>query len=262
MKIQLTVLMLLISLPVIFANCTKSSDKDDTTDNHEVVQSGVVKGRMVDAKGNPIPGAKVYAGHTTYYNTNVVAVTDANGYYKLDIDNPGGTWTIHGQVQKQYNGQTYTFYVYADNTDPVSGTAGAIRKLTWKLSGAIPGLTNGKYGAKVAYYDNSPVFIRDEEIEFTLIPQGPLVDGSTGQTITGFATESFSMVGTAVGTGLNDVPLGRYQLSARYVPKDGSASRMLSVRLRDTGNYSDKVIINFEEISLGLKLVEVETKLL
>jgi hypothetical protein len=262
MKLRLSALMLLIPLTVIFANCTKSSQEDDKKENDEVVQAGVVKGRMVDAQGNPIAGAKVYAGHTTYYNTNVLAVTDVNGYYKLDIKNPGGTWTVHGQLQRQYNGQTYTFYVYADNADPVSGTAGAIRKLTWKLSGAIPGLSNGRYGAKVAYYDNSSIFIRDEEIEFTLIPEGPLVDGSTGQTITGFATGRFNMIGTAVGSGLDDVPLGRYQLSARYIPKNGGAPKKLSVRLRDVGTYTDKVTINFEEINLGLKLVEVETKLL
>ena len=264
MKLQLSALMLLIPLTVIFANCTKSSNEDEIEEkeNYEVVQAGVVKGRMVDARGNAIAGAKVYAGHTTYFNTNVVAVTDNNGYYQMDIKNPGGTWTVHGQIQRQYNGQTYTFYVYADNADPVSGTAGAIRKLTWKLSGAIPGLSNSKYGAKVAYYDNSPIFIRDEEIEFTLIPEGPLVDGSTGQTITGFATGRFSMVGTAVGSGLDDVPLGRYQLSARYIPKNGGAPRKLSVRVRDAGTYTDNVTINFEEISLGLKLVEVETKLL
>ncbi len=253
--------MLLFFMVITAANCTKSPADVVKNENYEGVEAGLLKGRVTDAQGKPLAGVKVYAGHTAYYNTNVVAVTNADGYYKMDINNPGGTWTVHAEVERQYNGVGYTFYVYADNADPVSGTAGAVRKLTWKLSGPIPGLSNGKYGAKVAYYDNSPVYIRGEEIEFTLTPDGPLVDGSAGQVITGFATAQFSMEGTAVGSGLDDVPLGRYRVSARYIPQNEGTPKKLGIRLRDMGDYADEVTINFEEISVGLKLVEVETKL-
>ena len=253
-------LALLLLTALTFTSCEE--DIEEKPVDKEEGEAGYVKGRLLSPQGQPIAGAKVYAGHTTYYNTNVVGVTDADGFYKLDIQQPGGTWMVHAEVTRPYNGATYDFYVYADNADPVSGTAGAIRNLNWKLSGAIPGTTNGKYGAKVAYYDNSSIFIRGEEIEFTLVPQGPLVDGSTGQTITARATGRFAMTGTTIGSGLDDVPMGRYRITARYVPANGSAPRVLGIRLRDNGTYTDNVLIDFEQWTESLRLVEVETKLL
>ena len=254
---NLTLFLLLTGLT--FTGCEEDIEKGPV--DKDEAEAGFVKGRLVNAQGQPIAGATVYAGHTTYYNTNVAGVTDADGYYRLAIDQPGGTWTVHAEVTRPYNGTTYSFYVYADNADPISGNTGAIRNLTWKLSGAIPGTTNGKYGAKVAYYDNSAFYIRGEEIEFTLVPEGPLVDGSTGQTITGRATGRFAMTGTTIGSGLDDVPMGRYRISARYIPANGGAAQTLRIRLRDTGSYADNVVVDFEQWTESLRLVEVETKL-
>lgn len=260
MRFAKTAALFLLLTGLTFTSCEKDTEPKPV--DKEEIEAGSVKGRLLTAQGQPIAGAKVYAGHLTYHNTNVVGVTDADGYYKLDIDQPGGTWSVHAQVTRPYNGTNYTFYVYANNADPISGTAGAIRNLTWKLSGAIPGTDNGKYGAKVAYYDNSSIYIRGEEIEFTLVPQGPLADGSTGQSITAFATARFAMTGTTIGSGLDDVPMGRYRITARYVPANGGAPRVLSVRLRDTGSYTNNVVIDFEQWTESLRLVEVETKLL
>ena len=259
MKLLKPFTLLLMAAGLTLTSCQEDVDKKP--EDKDKTEAGLVKGRLVNAQGQPIAGAKVYAGHTTFYNTNVIGVTDADGYYELDIEQPGGTWTVHAEVTRPYNSTNYTFYVYADNDMPVSGTAGAIRNLTWKLSGTIPGTTNGKYGAKVAYYDNSAIYIRGEEIEFTLVPQEPLADGSTGQTITAFATANFAMLGTTIGSGLDDVPMGRYQISARYKPLNGGAAQTLRIRLRDTGAYTDNVVINFEQWTESLKLVEVETKL-
>ncbi len=259
MRFSKIMVLLLMAAGLALTSCEEDVDKKQEDKNK--AEAGFVKGRLLNAQGQPIAGAKVYAGHTTYYNTNVLGVTDADGYYKLDIDQPGGTWSVHAQVTRPYNGTTYTFYVYADDDNPISGTSGAIRNLTWKLSGAIPGTTNGKYGAKVAYYDNSAIYIRGEEIEFTLVPDGPLADGSTGQTITARATANFAMTGTIIGSGLDDVPMGRYRIAARYIPANGEAAQALRIRLRDNGAYTDNVMINFEQWTESLRLVEVETRL-
>lgn len=259
MRFPKTAALFLLLTGLTLTSCEEYVEKPPVDNNN--VEAGFVKGRLVNAQGQPIAGATVYAGHQTYYNTNVAVVTDADGYYKLDIDQPGGTWSVHAQLTRPYNGTTYTFYVYADEATPISGTSGAIRNLTWKLSGAIPGTDNGKYGAKVAYYDNSSIYIRGEEIELTLVPQGPLADGSTGGTITARATASFAMTGTTIGSGLDDVPMGRYRIAARYVPANGGAARPLGIRLRDTGTYTDNVVIDFEQWTESLRLVEIETKL-
>ena len=260
MRFTKTMALLLIVSGLAFSSCEEDVEKAPVDKGS--AEANFVKGRLLNAAGEPIAGARVYAGHTTYFNANVIGVTDADGFYKLDIGQPGGTWTVHAEITRPYNGTTYDFYVYANDAAPVNGSAGAIRNLTWKLSGAIPGTTNGKYGAKVAYYDNSAFYIRGEEIEFTLVPQGPLVDGSTGQTLTARATGSFAMTGTTIGSGLDDVPMGRYRISARYVPANGSAPRALGIRLRDAGSYTDNVVIDFEQWTESLRLVEVETKLL
>src|SRR6476620_2099975 len=125
MKFCTSVFMLLVFLGTTAANCSKSDKKKDDTNNGDntTVEAGLLKGRVVDAKGQPVVGVKVYAGHTAYYNTNVIAVTDANGYYKMSVANPGGTWLVHAELQRQYNGQTYSFYVYADNAEPVPSSA-------------------------------------------------------------------------------------------------------------------------------------------
>lgn len=260
MRFPKPIALLLLLTGLTFTSCEEDVEKGPA--DKEDVEAGYVKGRLLNAQGQPLSGAKVYAGHTTFFNTNVIGVTDADGFYKLNIQQPGGSWTVHAELTRPYNGETYTYYIYANDGDPVNGSSGAVRNLTWKLSGAIPGTTNGKYGAKVAYYDNSSIFIRGEEIEFTLVPQGPLADGSTGQTITARATGSFAMTGTAIGSGLDDVPMGRYRISARYVPANGGAARALGIRLRDTGSYTDNVVIDFEQWTESLRLVEVETKLL
>jgi hypothetical protein len=260
MRFSKMLTLLLMATGLMFTSCEEDVEKKQ--EDKDTPEAGIVKGRVVDAQGQPLAGVKVYAGHTTYYNTNVIAVTNSNGNYEMDISNPGGTWTVHGEVQRTYNGKNYTFYVYADNPDPLTGSTGAVRNLTWKLSGPIPGYDDSKCGAKVAYYDNSSIYISGEEIEFTLVPEGKLVDGSTGQTIKALATAYFSMEGTAVGSGLNDVPMGRYRISARYIPKNGDAPQKLGIRLRYTEAYTDNVVINFEQIFNSLHLVEVETKLL
>lgn len=71
-----------------------------------------------------------------------------------------------------------------------------------------------------------------ELLELTLVPVGPLIDGSAGATISGFLDR---------GVELADVPVGNHWTTARYFPADRPAVDLL-IRLRGTGDYARSVM--------------------
>ena len=56
--------------------CSKSDKASSPSDPGEPQASnGMVSGKVVDEHGNPVVGATIYAGHTEWYNTNVIGKT-------------------------------------------------------------------------------------------------------------------------------------------------------------------------------------------
>ena len=210
--------------------------------------TGVVR----DSAGQPLAGATVFAGHTVLFNTNVLTTSGADGRYSLSVAQPAGSWYAGAQIKRRYNGADYTFDLQPDNTDPFTGTQGAIRNFTWKLTGTRP--DGGKYGATVTVYAD---FFDPElldwipDMQLTLIPNGPLIDGSAGQVISG------QLIQTPDGQeGLMDIPLGTYAIRARYAPA-GGAARDLTIRLRNKGDFAASVVSAFRQ-SGSSHLLEVE----
>jgi hypothetical protein len=213
--------------------------------NNPQQSAGMMVGTVLDSAGKPIQGAKVYADHTQYYNTNGIGVTDANGNYQINVSQPVGSWHATAQITKLFNGQTYTFDLDPNNDDPFSGTTGAVRNFTWKLSGKRP--DGFDYGQRVvAYADFSQFEIDMNQVELTLQPVGALPDGSTGKTIR--ATLSH----TADGDAISDVPLARYKITAKL------ASQALQVRVRNQGQYLDSVTTDFYSILPTVHRIEIE----
>jgi hypothetical protein len=117
-----------------------------------------------------------------YYNTNAIGVTDANGRYRIEVRQPAGSWHATAQLEKKFNGKTFTFDLAPNSDDPFAGSSGAIRNFTWKLTGERPDGTH--YGSMViAYADFFQVDLSLANVELTLEPVGALVDGSTGRWI-------------------------------------------------------------------------------
>lgn len=140
----------------------------------------------------------------------------------------GGSWSVYGQYIKSYNGTTYTFDINPENTGPVTNEGG-VRNMTWKLTGVIPGSTDDtRLGGYVTFYEASPDYIPASEVELTLTPEGPLVDGTTGATIVRMA-EQFptSIFGFYNNQGLRDIPVGRYKVEAKHKPTNGPVKEMV-----------------------------------
>ncbi len=217
------------------------------------IEPGVLKGRVVDAAGSPIQGAEVVADNQLLYDSNGVVRTNDDGFYRVET-NIGATFHATGTVTRQYNGQDYTLNLAPDDDGPFAGPSGAIRNFTWKLSGKrADGL--GFYGGKVLFnLDitdplNPNAFLEDEKVQLTLTPDGPLIDGSEGSPIVGMATRNGD------GSGLEDVPIGRYRITADY------EGRPLAVKPRRGGDYATEVVADFAPIMTGVYFIELELAL-
>jgi hypothetical protein len=191
-------------------------------------EKGIVKGRITDAAGTPIANAKVVIEHTIFHASYVYATSDANGYYKVAV--PAGSWQASVQIDRNYLGRLYKFDLSPDNSSAFTGTAGAIRNFTWKLQGNKP--QGGYYGNNVAVYSEPGSSFMMEDVQLTLLPDGPLADGSTGKKIVGTLED----VGGGED-GIKDIPLGKYIISAY----NKTTKEPLQIRLRNKGEYVNTI---------------------
>ncbi|PYE51074.1 carboxypeptidase-like regulatory domain-containing protein [Deinococcus yavapaiensis] len=214
--------------------------------------TATMTGIVRNSAGQPVPGASIFAGHTVYFNTNLLAKSGADGRYRIDLNGPAGSYYAGGQVTATLDGHRYTFDLLPDSTAPFNVTKGAVRNFTWKLTGTKP--DGQKVGATVTVYaDFFDPGLLDwiPNIELILTPTGPRIDGSPGVEVRGTIKQ------TPDGQeGLVDVPLGRYAISARYVPKGGSPVK-LTIRARNNGEFGPSVASFFSQRGSG-QIMEVE----
>lgn len=216
----------------------------------EEAESYVVKGYIRDANGNPLPGVTVYADNTLLYDSNVLGVTDESGHYRIELPQIATSWRTGADLTTTYNGKDFTFHLAADVDQPFAGKTGAVRNFTWKkFDGQIYIYPN------YSFDDNLPEF-QMTDLELTLTPIGPLLDGSTGQTIVKHAGP------VQGGAGIDQVPIGRYKATARWIP-EGHAPVPMLIRINYTGKYAESVEFEFDKprgASTSNYLSELEVK--
>ncbi|MGB8191436.1 MAG: carboxypeptidase-like regulatory domain-containing protein [Chitinophagaceae bacterium] len=234
-----SLLLVLITNVMLIMGCSK-----DTGAAPAESLAGIVKGRVVDSKGDPIANAKVVIEHTVLYAKYVYAVTDANGNYKTNV--PEGSWHASVQIQKKFLDREYNFELSPDVDAAFAGSAGAVRNFSWKLSGAKPG--GGFYGSYVAVYNEPGSSFDMTDVEVTLKPNGPLVDGSMGMTITKKLTD----IGGGQ-EGINDVPIGMYNITARNT----TTGQALQIRIRNNGAYDNSVTSFFDTWFTGVNTYQI-----
>ena len=195
------------------------------------VEPYVVKGRVVDAQGDPMAGVEVGADNTLLYDSNALAVTDAAGAYRIDLSAMDTSWRMWGQHRLTFDGQEFRFDLAVDES-PFASSEGAIRDFTWQLSGPYAKDADLTYGGTGwVYEDFSSYALEDLSlVTLTMVPIGPLVDGSAGQTL------SFALDPSGA---FDDVPIGRYTLTATYDGQD------LLVRPRGEGEYAGSAEVGF-----------------
>ncbi|MGO4496055.1 copper amine oxidase N-terminal domain-containing protein [Paenibacillus sp. 2RAB27] len=199
----------------------------------EEVEPYVVKGYVRNASGQPIPEVSVFADNTFMYDSNILGVTDETGHYLIELPQMSTTYHMGAHVKKQFNGKTYMFQLEADGDLPVSGSKGAVRNFTWSnFNGQMYVYPNFKN-----FDDTLPEFNMND-LELTLTPTGPLLDGSPGQTI---IKRGGPIAG---GAGIDNIPIGRYKATARWVP-EGHAPMPMLIRINYTGQFAESTEFEF-----------------
>ncbi|BDP43989.1 hypothetical protein DAETH_39580 (plasmid) [Deinococcus aetherius] len=201
----------------------------------------VMTGTVRDEKGNPIAGVEVFADHTAYYDMNAVGKTDAQGRYTITLAHQPGTWNAGAYLRGEAGGQPFEVRLSPDNDTPFDGSKGAVRDFTYKAS---TGAT-GKVYTTVAH---SAVELDYETLEFTFTPDGPNAAGSTAP-----FNRKFVM-----GSGVPDIPLGRYRVSATQVLNGVRQQLLLSSRLQK--NEATSVLAEFTDDSHYGKTLELFLK--
>lgn len=214
-------------------------------------ERGFVKGRVLDRSGRPLAGAEVFADNTVFPNSNVVGRSDAAGRYRLDLRGLVGSWSAGATLTVDYRGRRYTFGLHPLDNRPFTAEDAAVRDFEWRLQGPTPD-PDYVYGAAVWFEVElgNREDVRYSEIEFTLEPQGPLVDGSAGTTL---------VLRGLPGGLLTDIPVGHYLVSARYL-KAGQAAVRLTLRPRGGGEYQDRTALEFYQVGSTGQEAQLEVR--
>lgn len=195
-------------------------------------EAGVVKGVVRDGAGRPMADVKITVEHTLFHASYVFGKTDAEGRYRVEV--PSGSWKVHAQIVRDYHGQRLSFDLASEEAGPFAGSDGATRNFTWKLAGERGEWGGGgHYGARLTLMRGDfDSWFELHDLEVTLTPDGPLVDGSAGKTIVARPAEGSDL--------LEDIPVGRYTVTVRHVT---GGPRPL--RVRNRGEYGPRATVMF-----------------
>lgn len=215
-------------------------------------EAGVVSGKATDVQGKPLTNANIVVNNTQFYNHNLLGQTDASGRYRLDLT--PGSWYVRGTTSVKFDNKTYVLDLHPNSDAAFAGTEGAVRNLTLKLSGGRTGEfgNDGYYGGQIEVFPafGGDEFIETEKVQLTLEPVGGLVDGSAGKTLTVQPD----------GMYIDDVPLGKYKITARY-----ESNRPMRVRIRNKNQtYQNAITASFDpayEGATGRYKLNVEVQL-
>ncbi|SMB82869.1 hypothetical protein [Deinococcus hopiensis] len=193
----------------------------------------VLKGTVKNPAGQPIPGVEVWADNTLHYNMNALGKTDAQGRFVIALPRDRlGTWRAGARFKTVYDGETYELDLDVDNGAAFATDKGAVRNFTLLISGRRG---NGYWGGTVWVYPSSRGgHFENKDVEVTLTPVGPLIGGGVGQVLRRRVD----------GNTIPDVPLGKYRVMARYVPRSGPAVDML-VKSPQKDDWASSGVITF-----------------
>ncbi|HTE18175.1 MAG TPA: hypothetical protein VK689_07315, partial [Armatimonadota bacterium] len=207
---------------------------------------GFVRGYVYDTNGRPLKGARLGVRSTAVggFYSGGDAGTDEKGYYEVAVPSGVAHFYCAGYVIEYGEG------IAALGLHPADGAAESFASPNGEVENFVllpygiadragvqdnPRYCNNYYGGTVilSWYidDDRPIFSNpkylpnDSEIEFTLTPDGPLIDGSRGRPIVIRKKVSSSTTGQLY---INNIPVGPYQVTAKLV--GGGALRM-----RETG---------------------------
>ncbi len=200
-------------------------------------EAGYATGVVLDTQGKPIAGAKILLDNSVFYNSYIHGSTQEDGTYRIKAQ--PGAWRAYASFKKTYNGKTYSLDLHPDTIDSFDDT-GAVRNFVWKLEGREPENEYNYYGGLVTIFQDTDFHDDMEDVELTLTPSGPLIDGSEGKTLVlrqgGHYWVQFGY--------LQDIPIGRYTVTAILKGEDGPRP----LRIQDwhtDGDFKSELQLDF-----------------
>ena len=187
-----------------------------------------MSGTVKTEAGEPLAGVEVFADHTAFYNMNAVGKTDAQGRYRLSLAHQPGSWVAGAYYRLKLGAQTLEVRLSPDHDVAFDGSKGAVNNFTFRAGDAPAGTVN-------TYVAHSAVELDYATLQLTFTPDGPNILGST-------KTFSRSFV---MGHGIQNVPLGRYQVSATQTLNGTKQPLLLSSA--DQKEFAPKVLAEFHD---------------
>jgi hypothetical protein len=215
-------------------------EREEINKNDSAPTEGYATGKVVDTQGRPLPGVEVIVDNLYLYDANALGTTNGKGEYKIGL--MFGAFRAYAHFKKAYNGKEYALELHPE-TDEGFTQEGAVRNFQWKLTGKKTEWSFGYYGGliEISKDVNSQIYDR-ENIEFTLTPVDPLIDGSAGEVI----IRKPGQPGTDSYAELVDLPVGRYNISAVYK----GATEEIPLKLKNFNNqnseYVSSLVFDFE----------------
>lgn len=212
-------------------------------------KKGYLRGYALNTNGKPLKGVRIMLAAPTigYGSTAQIARTDARGYYEIKPLYGGCTVRSAG-YSLSYRGKMYALPLHpADGQLDSIDTNGEIENfvlLTYgPVSAAIadknPEYTGAYYGGAFTFeYSTREAedtlaprrnLLLDSDVEVTLTPDGPLLDGSKGRVIV--VRKKITPRGYFP---INDIPIGRYKIKANLLSESGRALKIKEI-VRVTG---------------------------
>jgi hypothetical protein len=249
-NLRITALTVVLSTGIFLISC-KNTEKDNGPTNQK---PGTITGKITNADGTPIAGANVVVDNTLFYNSNILTTTNNEGKYEAQLP-VVGTYVTTATIVKQLNGKSYTLDLHPEHTEALSNEGG-VRNFSFRLTGKKPEGSSSYYGGTVSINSVLGSEIGDpENIEFTLVPVGNLIDGSAGSTLKIKAGAPY----TAEYGYLVDIPLGRYNMQATYMKDNTKVSLKLRKHFDSSSVFSTTFQLDFEpETSIGRNMAIIE----
>ena len=199
--------LLIISLTGLIA-CSKPAGDPIPPDNTPS-QAGYVSGKVLDAQGKPIKDAEITVNNTGGVVNNLIGYSDANGNYRIKLSTGGGpligSYYVRGHVTVSYLNYPFKLALFVEDDSAFSPEEGAVKNLRLHVAGPRSNFgDSGWYGGTIEV-DNHTRNSHFPNIEVTLEPVGPLVDGSVGETQIARPDWLYSY----------NVPVGQYKITAR-----------------------------------------------
>lgn len=249
-------------LPALPAGALLVTDKHDTMKGQPdptipafpkiASKPGRVRGMVKDASGKPLAGAKILAEMSAAggFRTSASGTTDANGMYDFVVPAGAGRIMMNG-YSVRYNGRTFGLPLHPSDgqCEDFSSTKGHVENFVLRSYGIAnpedaeksPNYAGNYYGGALSVYwliDDIP---KGGTMEITLTPQGPLIDGSKGRTIV-YRVRNDQHGGNLE---LNNIPIGRYEMTARLL-EDGEGIPVQISKRKGTTAYVDTLPVDFE----------------